>query len=238
MFIKKQLLFRFLIGIMVGLFSVGCADNIIPTPIVVTLSVGETDRSPFTGIPCVAPCWQGLEVGKSNEKDVLAVLQTLTFINQDSIQVSHTSMPSIDGTYAPGVIIVAECANSSDECLTLRVVDDILTRIVIKLNYEINQNEAIEALGNPDYVGTQQLGVRVICEVYLIWNNSNLVLASRFEGIQGSDEVEKNCDVVFSSGKIPSDFVIEEVRYLSDAELSALLRGSGNFFEYTGTTSD
>ncbi len=86
-------------------------------------------------------------------------------------------------------------------------------------------------LGNPDHVGYDNLGVRVICKVYFVWSSSRLVLSSIFEGREGSDEVEKNCYVVRDTDKIPSYFMISETQYLSDAALNALLStGIGEFF--------
>jgi hypothetical protein len=197
------------------------------------------DKSPFTGIPCAAPCWHGLEVGKSSESDVIAVLPTLTFINHDSIQMYRTSMPGIDKTYAPGVKIVASCPQSSKECLKLTVVDDILTKIVVGLNYELKPDEAIGYLGNPDYIGVAPIGGEIfICEVYLIWSGSRLVLASTFEANKDPDGIEKYCNVVGDTGKVPSSLLISEARYLSEAELNALLLGTGKLFEFTGTTQE
>src|SRR5687768_15252429 len=169
---------RILLITLIEISLFGCisyAPTSIPTPIV-TPSSDQIDKSPFTGIPCAAPCWRGLEVGKSNEKDVVTLLPTLNFIKQDSIQMYQTSMPGIKGTYGPGVNVVAECINSSSTCLDLKVVNNVLTRIVIGLNYDITVDKAIEHLGDPDYVGYGILGVRFVCEVYLVWDNSRLVL--------------------------------------------------------------
>lgn len=226
-----------LIMVLLGVVSIfGCADNTIPEPSS-TPSPEQMDNSPFTGIPCAAPCWRGLEVGKSNENDVITILPSLNFIKQDSIQVYRTSMPGINGTYGPGVNVVAECVNSSNTCLDLEIVSDVLTRIVVGLNYEITIDKAIEYLGNPDYVGYGIIGERFVCEVYLIWDGSRLVLASRFEGVQGSDVAEKNCYAVRDTGKVLSSSLISEARYLSDSELGAIMSpaSSNTFFEFTGT---
>ena len=226
-----------------GIFLYGCFNSATPSaPIPFdTPSVEQMDKSPFAGIPCAAPCWYNLEVGKSSENDVIALLPTLTFIEQDSIQMFRTSMPNYDFTAsAPGVNIVASCVHSNEECLDLRVVDDVLTKIVVELNYEIKVDEAIGYLGNPNYIGYDNIGSeRVICEVYLVWSDTRLVLASTFEGIEGSDAVEKNCHVVRDTGKVPSNLLILEARYLSNAELIAKLKtGTGKFFEYSGVFTE
>jgi hypothetical protein len=223
-----------------GSFLFGCI-NYTPTPIptpIVTLSLEQMDKSPFTGIPCAAPCWRGLEVGKSNEKDVIAILPSLNFIKQDSIQMYRTSMPGINGTYGSGVNVVVECINSSNACLDLNVVNDVLTRIVVGLNYEITVDEAIEYLGNPDSVGVAPIGGEYfICEVYLVWKDNGFALVSTFEAQKSINAVEKYCDVVYETGKVPSSMLIFEARYFSATELNAIMSpdGSNTFFEFTGT---
>lgn len=248
MLINSRLIYRMLIVSILTIFAFGCSDDILVTP-AFTPSLEQMDKSPFTGIPCAAPCWHGLEVGKSSESDVISVMPSLTFINQDSIQMFRTSMPGNDGIYGPGVKIVAgyvhpieDCVESrivnysTRNCLELIIVDDILTKIVVGLNYEIKPDEAIRYLGNPDYVGYDNIGSeKVICEVYLAWSSSKLMLASTFIGTQGSDAVEKNCYIVRATGKIPYSFLISEARYLSNVKFDAHLGTStGEFFEFTG----
>lgn len=146
-------------------------------------------------------------------------------------------MPGIDKAYAPGVLIEASCSNSDQKCLTIAVVNNILTKIVVGLNYEIRADEAIRYLGTPDIVAVAPVGGEVfICEVYLIWKSSRVVLASTFRADNDLGGVKKYCDVVRSTGKVPSSLLISEARYLSDAELNALLSsGTGKFFEFSGT---
>lgn len=205
-----------------------------PVPIN-TPTAEQMDKSPFTGIPCAAPCWYGLEVGKSSESDVMSILPTLRFINQETIQVFQGSMPNYDySASASGVLIEANCVNSEQQCLTIAVIDNILTKIEIGLNYEITPDEAIEYLGEPNYIGFDNLGSeRVICEVYMVWTDWRLILASRFENI---GDAEKYCYIVHYEEKIPSNVLILEARYLSDAELNAYLTSiSSEFFEFTET---
>jgi len=223
-----------LIGILI---SSGCSDSkatSIPSPIFIPLAE-QIDKSPFTGVPCAAPCWQGLEVGKSSERDVIVVLSKLTFINQETVQTYHVSMPNIDySASAQGILIEANCANPGQQCLSLSVIDNVLTRIVIGLNYEIRPNEAIDYLGKPDYVGYDDFSAeKIMCEVYLVWKSSRLVLATKLGDSAGA---EKYCYVVRSEGKVPASLQISEARFLSDAELNNYLgTGTGKFFEFMGT---
>ncbi len=244
MIMKHWLVRIALIISIIGVFLTGCIGSKPATipPSIFTPSPEQMDKSPFTGIPCAAPCWHGLEVGKSTEKDVTSILPALTFIDQKSVQIfRRPSMPDYYiKLYGPGVEIVTNCINSEKECLELTTANDILQKIIVRLNYEIRVEEAIGYLGNPDYIGYDNIGSeRVICEVYLVWSESRLVLASRFEGVEGSDAVEKYCYVVRDTGKIPSNLPILEARYLSNAELNAKLStGTGEFFELSGKLPD
>jgi hypothetical protein len=133
----------------------------------------------------------------------------------------------------PGVAIIANCANSDRICLLLFTANDILQKIIVGLNYEIRPDEAIEYLGNPDYVGYAIIGSeKVLCEVDLVWRNSRLILATKFDSSVG---MEKYCDVVRDEGKVPASLQILEAQFLSDPELDSLLStGFSTFFEFTG----
>jgi len=200
-------------------------------------SLEQMDKSPFTGIPCAAPFWHGLEVGKSTESDVMSVLPTLTFIDHSSLFFHKMSLPTLDESrYAPGVEITANCINSEKPCLTIWLVEDVLSEITISLNYEISADKAIEYLGNPTYVGTQEIGTPTgrSCGVYIIWANSKLVLASILHNKSGVDIFD--CDVIYETGQPSSTLAILEVWYLSEATLQRLTStGTGQFFEFSGT---
>ncbi len=213
---------------MAGVFLFACSKS--------TPSPSQMDKSPFTGIPCAAPCWHGLLVGKSSENDVMSTLPTLTFIDQNTIQVFKGSRPTLNyETFAPGVEIDASCIQPSQQCLQLTVAADILTSIVVKLNYEIKVDEAIRYLGNPDYIGYLDLGAeKIMCETYLIWSSKQLVLAS--ETFEGPKAVEANCGMVRDTSEIAPGLLISEVRYVSSSTIEAMLSThSGKFFEFSGT---
>lgn len=234
MSMKNRVVCQIIIMIAIGTLLFGCVNADISTAIPTPLS-GQMDLSPFTGIPCAAPCWYGLEVGKSTENDVISVLSTLTFIDQETMRTYKVSMPNYDyGKSAPGILIEANCTNTNQKCLTLAVIDNILTKIIVGFNYSMSQGAAVEYLGEPDYIGYGNLGSeKIICEVYLVWVDSRLVLATRFEDFE---QAEKYCYIVHNEGKAPSSLLILEARYLSEAELAAYLSSISNeFYEFTGT---
>lgn len=230
----------FLIMLM-GMSLIGCANH-TPTPAtpVVTLSPEQIDTSPFIGIPCAAPCWHGLEVGKSTEKDALEAVSTLNFINQESVQVyRRPSMPDYYiKDYGPGIEIEANCVKSEKICLNLTTANDVVQKIVVGLNYEIRPDKAITYLGTPDTIVVAPIGSEIfVCDVDLIWKNNRLVLTSTFRADTDLEGAKKYCDVVNDTGKVPSSLLISEAQYLSDVELNALLT-YGKAFEFTGTIPD
>jgi hypothetical protein len=221
---------------MIGIFLFGCSDS-TPTS---SPSLDQMDKSPFTGIPCAAPCWHGLGIGKSSESEVMSALPTLAFIDQGTIYVHKMpSLPSLEPSiWTQGVEITANCISPKKQCLTIRVVDDVLTEIVVVMNYKINLSEAIKYLGNPDYIGFERAGGELMaCEVYSVWTEKQFVLASgKFDGV---DAVEKNCYAISDAGKVSSSLLISEARYMSTRAIEILLSNSASkFFEFSGTIPD
>jgi hypothetical protein len=204
---KSSAAFHFSIFVLVlGMLFAAC-NKINPSSDQVTPSSAQEDRSTFTGNPCPAPCWQNLMIGKSTERDVMATLQALKYIDQDTIRIHRMSMPGLDArTYAPGAEITAGCIVPREQCLTIDVVEDRLTGIEIILNYEMRLDQSINYLGDPDFINYQMISVEIVaCEVQLIWKSKQLILASEtFKG----NLVEKNCGLVRDTGKISSNMVI------------------------------
>jgi hypothetical protein len=215
----------------------GCSTpTLIPTA---TLLPAITDRSPFTGIPCSAPCWHGLVVGKSSESQVRSTLPTLTYLNQESIefvQITNVNGPDPDVAY-PGVEITAGCLRPAQQCLTMEVADNVLTQIDILLNYQIPVDEIVADLGPPTYVGSQLLGAEILtCQVELVWYSKQLVLSSVPESWDRSKPKDP-CVIVQNTHKIPSNLTILGVSYMLNPWIERVLKGAGSeFFNYSGIT--
>jgi hypothetical protein len=187
----------------------------------------QIDKSLFTGVPCMVPCWHGLEVGKSTESEVISTVQKLNYIDLETMQINRIS---------GGTEIIANCISPVKECLKFDVVNDVLMKMVVGLNYEIRVDEAIELLGDPHYLGVSAVnGEIVACEVYMIWRNSGLVLTSMVA--TSSEEIEKHCEGIRNTGKIPSSLLITEARLISGMELLTLLTSDGKFFDFSVTQS-
>jgi hypothetical protein len=75
-----------------------------------TLAPELVDKSPFTGDPCAAPCWHGLEIAKSNESEVVSALKSLSFIDEESLKIRTLTITGFDpNTEVPGKRITADC---------------------------------------------------------------------------------------------------------------------------------
>lgn len=213
--------------IILGLFLLSCSQS--------TPSPDQIDKSPFTSSPCAAPCWHGIVIGESDESKVMSTLETLSFIDQESINVHRMSMSALDPNIeAEGVEITASCIQPHKPCLTLRVVDNLLTEIELILNYEIMLDEAIRYLGNPDYIGYQMKGAeQVSCDINLVWASKQLVLSS--EAFMGS-KISDHCYMVRDTNKTTPSLAIFEAKYMSPQAIELLLStGAGEFFEFSGT---
>ena len=228
---KHHLLYQILLLSIIGAFLLGCSSlESTPPP-------DQIDRSPFTGIPCPAPCWHHLLIGESSESDVISTISTLGFIDQNSVY--HHRMPSMStldpDVFGEGVEITANCINSEKQCLAIQAVENILTEISIALNYQINIDEAIIHLDNPDYVGFDRAGGELVsCRVYLIWSEKQLVLASKI--FEGPNSAEKNCFIMRENGKVSPKLLISGAKYMSGVAIEKLLSSSrSEFFKYLGT---
>lgn len=207
---------------------IGCSNN-------KDISPDLMDKSPFTGIPCAAPCWHNLMVGESEESVVMSTLSTLTFIEQNSVRLHEMSIEGLDPyTTIQGSRITASCKQPSRQCLSLDIAGDILTRINIELNYEITLGQAIEYLGRPSYVGYIWVSLeQPSCEVTLVWSDRQLVLASKV--FDAYNDVEANCGAIRDSGKPRANLLIVHAMYVTRGAIQYMLsKDNGQFFDYLG----
>jgi hypothetical protein len=177
------------------------------------ISSDRMDKSFFTGMPCAAPCWYGLEIGKSNESEVMDVLATLKFVDQNEIHVQYGDNEKS---------ISAGCALQPEKiCASLDIVSERLRSITSYLNYKTTIAEAIKYLGNPDKVGYSIRGVEKInCVIQFAWVERQLVLTST--PLSG----KKGCDIsitAFRTGLTDAGLEIGTVDYLPVEDINNLV---------------
>jgi hypothetical protein len=194
------------------------------------------DKSPFTGNPCAAPCWYGLEIAKSNETDVVSTLKSLGFIDQESLKIKSTSMPGFDpNIWVPGKWITADCLRPKTHCLDVDIADGRLRDIISTLNYKITFDEVLKNIGNPHKVISTNYSAEVIaCYIRLVWIQKQLVLVSkRFPGRKGCSYSE----TAASTGMVDATLEIAEVDFLPNEEINQPIMDYVMVGNYRGVNS-
>jgi hypothetical protein len=214
----------------VGIMLVGCLER------KGALAPELMDKSPFTGDPCVAPCWYGLEIAKSNESEVVSTLKSFGFIDQETLKIKSISGPSFDPKITvPGKWITADCIQPRTPCLVVDIADGRLRDIKSILNYKIAFDEVVKGIGDPDKVVRTDYSAEVIaCYIRLVWVQKQLVLVSkRFPG-------EKGCDysqTTVSTGLVDANLEITEVDFLPNEEINQIIMESQMVGNYQGINS-
>lgn len=173
------------------------------------------DESFITGLPCAAPCWQGLELDKSNKSDVIAKLQELPFVDKGSIREYGARWMSDQNAVA----IHYDCTSPRRACGELRLSGDRLKNIHFLIEYPLTFDDVIEKLNSPDFVS---VGVcqpeKPDCRVGLNWPGKGI-----FVGTHG-DDVDL-CEAVRKGLKIPAKTKVTEIAYSAE-EAFAPVEGS------------
>jgi hypothetical protein len=198
-----------------------------------TLAPDLMDKSPFTGDPCAAPCWYGLEIAKSNESEVVSTLKSLGFIDQETLKIKSTSGPSFDPKITvPGKSIAADCLQPKTPCLVVYIADGSLRDIKSFLNYKITFDDVVKDIGNPDKVVRTDYSAEVIaCYIRLVWTQKQLVLVSkRFPGERGCDYSQ----TAVSTGLVDANLEIAEVNFLPNEEINQMIMESEKVGNYKG----
>jgi len=177
------------------------------------------DLSPFSGVPCAAPCWHNLLIDKSTKEETLVTLGTLGFIDLASIKETTTgywdpSYESHDSVWARSIL--ADCKEPSGvRCYQFEFLNNILKSILIFPNYTITLQNAVEYFGTPTCVSLFEWGAECAgCGIAFSWDNRQIsvsVLDTRCG--DGTDL----CVSIRHGGKIPPDYVVQVINYYSQA---------------------
>ena len=137
--------------IIVQLLKLGAAIALLAacSTAAATPEPANADRSFTTGQPCAAPCWYGLELNKATEKDVLAKLNELPFVDHTAIRTSSSPMSVL---YRIETRIDYGCAEPRGQyCGSLVWYDDKLKQIDIAVQYSLTLQTVVNMLGKPVY---------------------------------------------------------------------------------------
>jgi hypothetical protein len=227
---KKKILFTICGFSCVGIMLIGClAGKGVSAPELM-------DKSPFTGNPCAAPCWYGLEIAKSNESEVITAVNSLSFIDEESLKIRSLTMEGFDPKiWVPGKWITADCLRPKKHCLDVNIADGRLRDIKSTLNYKISFDEVVKDIGNPDKVVRTNYSAEVIaCYIRLVWTQKQLVLVSKkFPGTKGCDYSQ----IAVSTGLVDANLGVAEVDFLPYEEINQMTIESDMVGNYKGINS-
>ena len=230
----KEIKYQTILGLLLVALVTGCAAwgwGVAPTP-TPTLDPSLIDSSILTGIPCAAPCWHGLKIGRSTKSDILATARSLSFIDSKEFpeEPSYYWDPSKRADVV-GTLIHLDCRRlEGGPCAGLLVVNDVLKEIFLFPPPALTLGEAVAHLGPPDYVRrmTLQSNVR-LCDIALIWKERGIWTAFR----NGSSQVR--CQDVHSSKDVSPNLPVAQIIYgSSDDYIFATASESGGDLPWSG----
>lgn len=163
------------------------------------------DNSFLTGNPCLAPCWYGLELGRSDSDQVMATLSTLPFVVATSI----ISRPTGWYDSQDAMLIEYECVGQQGEsCGGALVSEGTLVRITLPVQVPITFREAVNRLGQPDFVFAGPPAVSGGCAVSLFFRASQAIVSSHQRG-------DKICERVYDGQGIDPELLLDSITYVT-----------------------
>lgn len=167
------------------------------------------DQSWFTDQPCSAPCWQGLEPGKSSRVESLNTARRLSFIGEEE--------KKPDDPWS-----TFYCKNPSKEpCMSMRFENGVLAEIGLYPNYSVTLDEAVRYLGEPDLFTTIYLGeLKPRCDFSFLW------LRQRIELTTGDEPYgNRLCFNDYrKEDKVPKDLIVNTVYINSTERMDEIIR--------------
>ena len=205
----RNLLPRYMLGTAIVAALVGCVS---PAPPTVTLEPSLMDQSILTDTPCAAPCWYGLELGKSTKADALATAHTLSFIDPKEFPEKPEYYMYWDGSknvQTPGTFVHLRCRQPDQTCASLLFVNDLLKEILIAPNYDLTFGEVVAHLGAPDYIQFSPISVSSpLCSVGLTWKQRGIKVGS---GEANNNQVR--CNTVHKDPRVDRNLPVQQIMY-------------------------
>jgi hypothetical protein len=231
----------YIVGLLGVMALAGCTSSgwgIIPTP---TYEPSLVDSSILTGLPCVAPCWYGLEVNHSTKGDILATAQTLSFIDpQGTTEEPYGYFDPSTHANVAATLIRLKCRQPEEgTCTSLLVVNDVLKRIDLSPPPSLSFGQVVSSLGPPDYfVLSAVQDNAVLCDVALFWKQRGIRVAF-FQGafLNGSPHYEQvRCRAVQGSENVSPNLPVNGIAYESPDNFASISESEG-YLHWSGFAS-
>ena len=189
----------------------------------------SADQSFVTGKPCVAPCWYGLNPGKSTLEEVNATLKQLPFVNPLTIR--EKTAYWLDDKDAKD--ITYDCtypASTSAGCGGLIIYKGKATAIWMYIAYPLTFGDAAKQLGEPDYVSYSPTGPEdLTCIITLYWTKKSISATTYNGGRQCPAEGDLQSGV-----KIKSDLQITTLDYSEPNETPMITKPCNTCIQWPG----
>ena len=181
-----------------------------------TLDKNLYEQSWLIGKPCNAPCWNGLEPGKSSRKDSISTAKQLAFINGDSVELANSQGAAFLCKEPPDLY-----------CVTMTFENGTLENLSITPNFDITIDQAVEKLGTPDgFLVRPMYPDAGGCRLQVIWKKQRLIL-EHTEGIVSIFDFRNDlCEQVKQNeGKLPPHIILERVNITNSNQMESILKG-------------
>jgi hypothetical protein len=205
--------------------------QVTPAP-TATLEPSLEDRSLLTDTPCPAPCWYGLQLGRSTKAEVLATARHLSFVDRIEFpEGPYYYWDQSQGGNVPGTLVSLQCRQPAGQtCAALLFVDDILKQIYLSVNYPLDFAQVVDHFGAPEYVQVfpRSPDGPMQCNIALIWKQRGIRIVF-LNGVPAQDQVQ--CAAVRGGKGIRSDLPVEQILYAlpSDTALINVPQAGGDF---------
>lgn len=171
-----------------------------------SLNDPQADHSFLTDEPCKAPCWQGLELDKSSEKEIIETLKELPFIEASTIYTYTTTW--IGDEAAIGINYGCSHPPIEDYCGSLRVSRDRLKYVSLTVGYHLTLETVVGKLDPPDYIDYGPLHPEIGgCDLKLYWPEQNIMV----EYI--NEKADSVCNAIRAGKKLSPEIEVTELWY-------------------------
>lgn len=212
---------RNLLGLVLIFFLTACGNldiNEVATQTSAQVSEVPVDISWMTGDPCFPPCWHGLIVDDSTEKEVLTVLEILEFVDFGNIESSTIGFgDALTGEHYNATLISIPTHGKSS--IQFTVGNERLKKIGFGINYELSMSEVVDQIGSPDFVRTWADFDNNFCDVEVYWQEKQLVAYLRF---QDSNWLEI-CESIEKGGQISRATAVPYIEIIYQNWIAAII---------------
>ena len=177
------------------------------------------NQSWLSGQSCLAPCWQGLELGVSPREEAIHAAQNLAFVQNEHITENLNWV-----NFA--------CKEPSDRtCISLGFEEETLSKVSLYINYQLTLEQVVEDVGAPDsFVSSYRNPEGPPCDIELFWINRQLNIDISYD----KQDYASICESLFvGNPKFPRELLVHTITYLPLAEINTLIsdyKKTGNMY--------